>query len=69
MKTVSHLYARSARKQKTIIIHLMKFIGLWWIVQVIKLLLENYYWTLSGSTQTALLRITDTAKDIGQQIQ
>jgi F-box protein 25/32 len=34
------------------------------ICQVVGILFEVHYWTLSGSMQTALLRLTDTAKDI-----
>ena len=37
------------------------------LLQVVGTLFEKYYWTLNGSMQTTLLRLTDTAKDIGEQ--
>ena len=38
------------------------------VMQVVGILFEVHYWTLSGSMQTALLRLTDTAKDIGNSL-
>ena len=37
------------------------------VLQVLEALFEEKYWTLSGSMQRTLLRLTSTAKDIGKQ--